>query len=391
MKNNVLFLRVSVELSIITKGIGPATYSVAPSLIKAMGSLLDNPEFSDIIFLVYKSPHQGRKRGCRLHKIYANKQILSSRSEYFRSMFEGDFKEGAMRYSSDDDSKDWRKETMRDVAETSPNLSPNGFADPEKSKEIHLHKDMLEAILEDSDNEYEEEDEDFINSPQLANDEEAKQTSKEDSPCMTDSLSITQQGIEENPKISQRSDSRRRHIVVVEDCVYSTFKALLYYLYTGTIDFAPLTSLFLDNNASNVELSGLPSDESIHNTASLAQEVCLAHKQRQLFNKKQALSHIEGGGQCSAKSMYCLADKIGLPDLQLKAENHIVENLEVRNIAWEVFSRFTMRYEKICKLETDFLFKHWEEAKETRAMRKVLPYRVDPVLAQSESICVRFE
>jgi len=37
-------------------------------------------------------------------------------------------------------------------------------------------------------------------------------------------------------------------------------------------------------------------------------------------------------GPCSAKAIYRLADKIGLPELKERAFEHIVKNLTVQNV-----------------------------------------------------------
>ena len=48
----------------------------------------------------------------------------------------------------------------------------------------------------------------------------------------------------------------RRSVQMVRDSAYLTFKALLYYLYTDTIEFTPLTSSFLSSDIAADESSG---------------------------------------------------------------------------------------------------------------------------------------
>lgn len=62
---------------------------VSPEIIDTMVDLFDNPAFSDVVF---KFP---RRRGAGFRTIYASKKLLSRRSEYFQSLFQGGFAEGS--------------------------------------------------------------------------------------------------------------------------------------------------------------------------------------------------------------------------------------------------------------------------------------------------------
>ena len=53
---------------------------------------------------------------------------------------------------------------------------------------------------------------------------------------------------------------------------------------------------------------------------------------------------------CSAKAMYRLADKLQIPDLKRRAQEHIANSLTVKNIVWEVFSGFNSQYPDIRKV-----------------------------------------
>ncbi len=69
--------------------------TVPPALIQAMGSLLDDPDHSDVVFVIRRK-HRHPKTGAivtRERRIYAIKKILASRCEYFRDMFESGFAE----------------------------------------------------------------------------------------------------------------------------------------------------------------------------------------------------------------------------------------------------------------------------------------------------------
>ncbi|KAJ7744157.1 hypothetical protein B0H16DRAFT_1560366 [Mycena metata] len=115
-----------------------------------------------------------------------------------------------------------------------------------------------------------------------------------------------------NNSIGVEKYLRRGRIVVLKDTAYRTWKALLYYLYTRQINFAPLRS-----------------------------ENCLGLETED--------------PQCLAKSMYRLADKLGLEELKSSALQYIRSRLSEDNILQEVFSSFTSMYPTLQTLEIKFL------------------------------------
>lgn len=106
-------------------------------------------------------------------------------------------------------------------------------------------------------------------------------------------------------------------IVVLSQFAYPTWKALVYYLYTGTISFAPLTSQ-LD----------APGGSRRHATF--------------------------GPPLCSPKSMYKLADELGMVGLKARAEADFRSKLSSRNITTELFSTFTLQFDRIRDIEIAF-------------------------------------
>ncbi|KAJ7474208.1 hypothetical protein FB451DRAFT_1248312 [Mycena latifolia] len=121
------------------------------------------------------------------------------------------------------------------------------------------------------------------------------------------------------PEVSARSPcGRTGRVVVLKDTAFRTWKALLYYLYTRRVNFRPLKS------------EGL---------------------------KETAVS----GPTCSPKSMYRLADKLGLEELQALALAAISSRLSEENILQEVFSTFTSYYPVIQELEVRILTSNFSE------------------------------
>ncbi|PCH43560.1 hypothetical protein WOLCODRAFT_164544 [Wolfiporia cocos MD-104 SS10] len=110
--------------------------------------------------------------------------------------------------------------------------------------------------------------------------------------------------------------------IVIKDVAYHTWRALIFYLYTGKVYFLPLKSEGEQQRAAELE---------------------------------RALGEEQSVPPCSPKSMYRLAEKYGITDLQDLAFEAIRSKLSTRNIVAEVFSRFTSRYDRIREIEINYL------------------------------------
>ncbi|PWN44228.1 hypothetical protein IE81DRAFT_321630 [Ceraceosorus guamensis] len=164
-------------------------------------------------------------------------------------------------------------------------------------------------------------------------------------------------------------NGRKRRKVVVGDSAYSTFKALLFFLYTDAVEFAPLTSSFLVAEVSD----DTSTDGNLVRPASslFLQEMNRAHQRRQAVIDTYCAEHPDKPAPCSAKAMYKLADKLQLPELKKRAETHIAKSLTTQNIVWEAFSGFNTRYPDIMHMEIDFLLKHWSSVKKSTVMKTI--------------------
>ncbi|KAJ6569196.1 hypothetical protein B0H19DRAFT_1065962 [Mycena capillaripes] len=135
------------------------------------------------------------------------------------------------------------------------------------------------------------------------------------------SLNVERKSIEEVSDVSpsiRGHGVRMGHVIVLRDTAFQTWKALLYYLYTRRVNFRPLKS------------EG-------------PKEVAVI------------------GPTCSPKSMYRLADKLGLEELQALALASISSRLAENNILEEVFSSFTSVYPVIQELEVGVLTSNFSE------------------------------
>ncbi len=73
-----------------------------------MGSLLDDPDHSDVVFVIRRKRRHPKTGAIvtRERRIYAIKKILASRCEYFRDMFESGFLEADATTGSDEEGDD---------------------------------------------------------------------------------------------------------------------------------------------------------------------------------------------------------------------------------------------------------------------------------------------
>ncbi|KAI5985077.1 hypothetical protein EDD15DRAFT_2304404, partial [Pisolithus albus] len=114
------------------------------------------------------------------------------------------------------------------------------------------------------------------------------------------------------------SASDRGFHIFVKDTAFQTWYSLMYYLYTDYITFSPLKS------------SGQREHGRYSHTA----------KPRP---------------QCSAKSMYCLATKLGIDRLRVLAFDSIRDRVNESNLLQELASSFAGRYPDVLELELDLL------------------------------------
>ncbi|KAK0551824.1 hypothetical protein OC846_003095 [Tilletia horrida] len=497
----------------------PVGQSVPNPLVYAWGSLLDDPEHSDVVFLFPARRSLNGRRVGPTRKLYAIKKILSARSTYFRDMFEGNFLEseqaevnsdagseahqedqkgrsgkGSGPFSVMDDDEyrvfdmlmDNSDEELDDILETpsmlgtsTPPLGSNDDliamsmaasgvgaddSDPTTSQG-QLGDERDREMDEDGDELFHDDEDDAAQgggaaqntssvghetavsqfglvpaassaspggamqvespspgfsmvSPNVENSTSAGQISEDveftdyaspqDSGLNGDTsgaISPTRKNVSmsgasptktayagQNKLItpvakarsrrqmnartvnsaSASANSRKRRQVVIQDSAYPTFRALLHFLYTDTVNFAPLTSSFLPADMSIDELGGFPSTDRDSSTADkFALEMHKAHKKRQEVIDSFCSQNPQKPMPCSSKAMYKLADKLHIEDLRKRAQDHIASSLTVHCIVYEVFGNFTMRFADIRKMEIEFLLKHWDQVKRSSAMKTI--------------------
>ncbi|KAI0684904.1 hypothetical protein BC835DRAFT_1387101 [Cytidiella melzeri] len=104
-------------------------------------------------------------------------------------------------------------------------------------------------------------------------------------------------------------------VIIIPDVAFNTWKALIFYIYTGEVHFGPLRSQLASTNETRKPTSA---------------------------------------PLCSPKSMYRLADKCGIDELREKAKQDILGKLSVANITTELCTSLVSTYDEIRDMHVDF-------------------------------------
>ncbi|KAI0647708.1 hypothetical protein C8Q79DRAFT_951562 [Trametes meyenii] len=403
-------------------------YTVPRDLLETVGGLLDDPVYSDVEFVL---PQRGRTE---VRKIYAARRLLK-RVEYFNDMFGSGFAEGASIATESE------REGLLDLShmdETASVVSDVGsfaqqFDDSDYEEEddfVMLDNDHdttpeqsapQDVMLTDDDNQVREEDPGLGKRRATGDDasfegdrekgiEDREQQSQRNtrpklshpsSPRTPDMILEQADGDVNLPGSAlQRAPPLKTELaatevpgpkkvrVVVRDVAYTTYRAVLYYIYTDMIVFAPLSSTFLtlsappsqqgtsttstpatlpiDNNQQTFGVSGLgarANQQQLSETAASSSAVIVGPKTRREWIREWERNNPGRPRPPSAKSVYRLADRLDLQDLKERAFQHIIKSLTVHNVANEAFSAFSASFEGVRKVEIAFMFRHWMEVR----------------------------
>ncbi|KAG8788640.1 hypothetical protein FRB91_002658 [Serendipita sp. 411] len=146
----------------------------------------------------------------------------------------------------------------------------------------------------------------------------------------------------------------RKTAIIVNDIPYSTYRALIYYLYTDNVVFAPLASQFMAQQM-EVKVGSNP----IGPTTRL--------EWLRMWKKENRGHPLP----CSAKSMYAVASRFKLAPLKRIAYEFIRKNLTPSNLPFEYFDSFTAAHDDLRNLALQGMVAHWEEVQRTPAMIEV--------------------
>ncbi|EJC97944.1 uncharacterized protein FOMMEDRAFT_114721 [Fomitiporia mediterranea MF3/22] len=407
--------------------------SVPKDLLDAIGSLLDDPAYSDVEFVVPNRLSRGRKP----RSIFAARSILR-RAEYFESMFGSGFAEASSQNIELSSSPSSQSDTLGGSdgeIDSVASSNPRQFEDSDEEDEAELTEVDGESEVADdvpSPSEVEPkslpdlkehnggsmgigsvpslQDETSAGVPPASTATDLVEETPDSRTAGQAEAPVTEERIvraklshpssprrlpNESKVVNGRSASGRRDAsrsskslgarcrVVVKDVAYTTYRAVLYYLYTDAITFAPLASSFLGplSTAGPSSLQTPP-----HRSQGEGQSMNTAFTSRPMIQNEQHKAgpttriawirewERQNPGKpmpCSAKAVYRVADKLRLSELKSRAFQHIVKSLTIHNIPYEMFSSFSSTFEDVRKTQIAFFLERWNEIRASQSMQAV--------------------
>ncbi|KAF8073868.1 hypothetical protein FPV67DRAFT_1479610 [Lyophyllum atratum] len=348
--------------------------SVPKLLLDTVGGLLDDPLYSDVEFII--PGRAGRLRSAR--KIWASRRLLE-RADYFESMFSSGFAEG----SPEESQTLLGEHGAPSIIDSDANLVMSEFEDSDDEDDVDI--DTEDTSHHDAE----------PSSSQVSLPLESSATSIAEN-AMDEDVDIETEGEQRNvrAKLSHPSSPRSNQTailpsrtpdlpktskltVVVKDVAYTTYLALLYYLYTDAIVFAPLSSSFIVKNRPSTTIASIssqpstPSDAQGHTTTQKRSVQQDSATSRREWIQEWQINNPGRPAPCSAKAAYRLADRFGLRELKERASQHIFKSLTVDNIAYEVFSPFAAAFDEIRQVQVNFFLAHWKDIRASDSMRNV--------------------
>jgi len=280
----------------------PNALQTSDYLRTALNWALTEGVFIDTKFYVFSR----RQRSGRVDKpvpIYDNSAMLRASSSYFDGLL----------------AKGFQEDSLTDVDKDFPS---------NKVPYVDDYDYALDSDLEDVDEE-DEEDRGDAEESSAEQEQEGKVEENEDvrrAPVIEDPGLVSPSHGSSGPSLgfvpvahSQRSQGRMGRVVMIPDVAFPTWRALIFYLCTGAVAFAPLGS------------------------------------QRKALPQYASRLMTPDPPPCSPKSMYRLADRLGLEDLKQQALHDIQSKLSPGNILKELFSEFTSRYSDVLEMQLGYV------------------------------------
>lgn len=357
--------------------------SVPKPLVDTVGSLLDDPRYADVEFVILRRNESPRKA----RRIWASRKMLQ-RAEHFEDMLGSNFAEGAMDSNSLQTPRATNQVIAGSVIQSDGGAYNDDYLDSDDEDDDYFEPDENDDLASQADTS--EADFTQVNAPH--GDEPfqlTESTVQQDSRQVDDPMAGPQSDSnptslllapvamsEPSAKSEVQGASPKAHsTVLIRGVAYNTYRALLYYLYTDNIVFAPLSSCFVSSRlviTSPSFPSSPRSEDTPPPTSSSRKPTYTDSATSRKEWIRDWMKHNPGRpAPCSAKAIYREADRLDLSDLKARAAQHIFKSLAVENIAYEVFSPFASTFEEIRKVEIDFFLKNWQEIRTSDAMKNV--------------------
>ncbi|CDO70849.1 hypothetical protein BN946_scf184801.g42 [Trametes cinnabarina] len=345
--------------------IPPISRHVVPKdILDTVGSLLDDPAYSDIEFFLPR-----RRRG-EARQIYASRKLLR-RVEYFDDMFKSGFAEGASHPGGGLDIEGQSEQNAQDDASVSDitayahQFDDSDFEDEEESVLDNDHDVTSESIQQQP--EVEQISEATVTeghggrtreeSPgkRRAGDEDF---SSEDYQDKIDEAGDTMPSPTRNirPKLSHPSSPRSRDVAFGQPDIHAIHIYRHDRIRTPVIDLSHHAIDISDpvRNIYRFYSFGRPLGNPVAIRVFWGRcpsESATTVGDRRVFVIQSTRSEDEEG-----------------MDLKDRAFKHIVKSLTVENVAYEAFSAFAAAFEDVRKVEIAFMFDHWLEVRKGALM-----------------------
>ncbi|KAH8924875.1 hypothetical protein BT69DRAFT_36941 [Atractiella rhizophila] len=305
--------------------------------VQALLATFDDPNTSDLAF-IFPAPEGQDGKGM---KIYAAKKQLMACSTYFKEMFDP-LPTNRLPASEPEAAEEQKDDTPEAEMETPAEPTSDQPAEVDATTKEEIELDDGEAA-----------------DAQPATPTPTPPSAVPMAPYCIDTLhQDSDNEIDERYRSQYKPRPYRAHIrkIVIKDANYSTYKALLFWLLSGLIEFAPLRS------RERAKIFKSTSEDPGANFASV----------RNIF--KNAIEKDEHGLEwttcplpCSPKSIYRVATAYGIQDLKTIALDHLLNSLTPQNVTFEIFSPFSARFEAVKEMEIDYLIANWGRVSRSRA------------------------
>ncbi|GAA6041668.1 hypothetical protein JCM8097_003072 [Rhodosporidiobolus ruineniae] len=286
------------------------------NLRSAYSGIFESASLSDLVFTFPSDGHSPPR------SILASKELISARCSYFRSMLSGDWADGNNYVNL--------PTTLALSASSARKIST--WADDDDSLDW-LPEEWVEA-----------------HGPRAAK--------------------VQEQQLE----TAAVGEGRKMLNVKITDTGYTTYRALLYFLYTEQITFTPLASLFtvaLIGKLPDADGPDTPQKQPLlAGLRKSAQSTKLTSRRAFLLDKLETPTR-STVAPASPHAVYALADQLDVLELKKRAKEAIVSGFTVENIMYELISSFSYNYDEIQREALHFARTNWNEVKLTAAWKRV--------------------
>ncbi|KAG8907265.1 hypothetical protein FRB99_004959 [Tulasnella sp. 403] len=318
----------------------PVYRTVPIDVMDTIVDLFDNPAYSDVVFQFPK------RRGNGFKSIYASKKILVRRSEYFRSLFEGGFAEGL-----------------------APAISRGGFG-PGPNRPMRGCPPRLKLLsdLDELDDDDSDADSDYDTSDSEAEVESWMEVElpRAASPAM---LSPRRE-----PPCEPRIDAHPGEDIVRamtpeslpsdEDCPPPRMKESITSSRVVAPPATPNMQTVVIRDAAEIAFAPLASTYHTDRTSAYKNDYDFPYPTRRAYVRSRVSTpkteaQRKAPFPCSPKSLYKLADKLDLQRIKARSFQAIRDSLNSRNIASELFGKFSSLFPEVQRIEMDYMLGHW--------------------------------